>query len=190
MRVELLAQDDGLVVSVVDDGCGLAVTDLDTLAADGHYGLVGMRERARRTGGTLDVRARKRGGTTLQVRIPSVRAGVVGYLVHGRFTPEELYDAVRDAAVGKTVISPAVAPVVFDALRRRGTVTSTSEDPTALTERESEVMALVARGLTNVEIAERLYVSHKTVKNHLNRVYTKLGLSRRAEAIAHWLGTK
>src|SRR5699024_5400835 len=63
--------------------------------------------------------------------------------------------------------------------------------PTAdlgLTPREGEVMALVAKGSTNAEIAQRLFLSEKTVKNHINRIYAKLGSATRTEAVARWIG--
>ena len=117
----------------------------------------------------------------------AIRAGASGYLVHGRFTPEELDRAVRDVAAGQTVLSPVAAAIVFGALRRADRPLQ-PPSPTELTERECEIMALVARGVTNGDIAGRLFLSEKTVKNHLNRIYAKLGVTRRAEAIAHWLG--
>lgn len=118
----------------------------------------------------------------------AVRAGACGYLVHGRFEPEELADSVRRAARGETVISPAVASTVFSALRR-GPEGDTTGDPLELTAREREVMTLVAAGLSNRDIAQRLVVSEKTVKNHVHNTYRKLGVTRRGQAIAHWLGS-
>ncbi len=117
----------------------------------------------------------------------AVRAGASGYLVHGRFEPDELERAVRDLARGEKVLSPAVVPAVFEALRKAGDVAGVAAD-SALTEREQEVMNLLAKGLSNKAIADRLYVSEKTVKNHINRIYAKLGVTTRAEAITEWLG--
>jgi len=124
----------------------------------------------------------------------AVRAGADGYLVHGRFEPEELADAVRNLAAGRTVISPAVAPVVFDALRRApasdGTLDEEEGGAFSLTAREREIMGLVARGLSNREIAGQLVLSEKTVKNHVQRAYVKLGVNGRAQAVARWLGSE
>jgi DNA-binding NarL/FixJ family response regulator len=118
----------------------------------------------------------------------AIRAGACGYLVHGRFEPEELADSVRRAAHGETIISPAVASTVFAALRR-GPEGDTMGDPLELTAREREVMSLVAEGLSNRDIAQRLVVTEKTVKNHVHNTYRKLGVTRRGQAIAHWLGS-
>ena len=118
----------------------------------------------------------------------AIKAGALGYLVHGRFEADELERAVRDVAAGRTVVSPTVAPIVFDAVRHGGDAESESGDPYDLTPRELEVMQLVARGRSNRQIADELVVSEKTVKNHVHNVYMKLGVERRAEAIAKWLG--
>jgi len=120
----------------------------------------------------------------------AINAGASGYLVHGRFEPDELERAVRDLAAGRSVLSPAVVPIVFDALRRSAgeSPTRAGNDPTELTGREREVMNLLCTGRSNREVAEALFVSEKTVKNHLNRIYAKLGVTSRAEAIARWLG--
>lgn len=118
----------------------------------------------------------------------AIRAGACGYLVHGRFEPAELADSLHRAARGETVLSPAIAPTVFAALRR-GPQADTHGDPHELTAREREVMTLVAAGLSNREIADKLVVSEKTVKNHVHNSYRKLGVTRRGEAIAHWLGS-
>jgi DNA-binding NarL/FixJ family response regulator len=118
----------------------------------------------------------------------AIRAGASGYLVHGRFSPEELVTAVLAVAGGEAALSPAVAPVLLAAVRSEGVVTDETVLE-ALTSREREIMGLVASGATNVEIARQLYLAQKTVKNHLNRVYAKLGVTSRGEAIARWLGT-
>jgi DNA-binding NarL/FixJ family response regulator len=123
--------------------------------------------------------------------VGAIRAGAAGYLVHGRFDPDELERAVRDLASGRQVLSPAVAPVVFDALRREvptGAATGVEEGPDALTEREREVMGLIARGRANKAIASELFISEKTVKNHIRHIYEKLRVGSRAEATAVWLG--
>jgi DNA-binding NarL/FixJ family response regulator len=119
----------------------------------------------------------------------AIRAGARGYLVHGRFEPDELAGAIRKVAAGETVVSPAIASVVFDAVRRGGGEDGERQPSRFdLTEREQEVMGLVAKGLSNKAIAEQLVVSEKTVKNHVHQIYAKLGAKRRAEAITIWLG--
>lgn len=117
----------------------------------------------------------------------AIRAGATGYLVHGRFSPDELAEAVRAVAGGTQVMSPAVAGAVFDALRRQPD-SSPDANPAGLTERECDIIRLVAQGRANAAIAADLYLSEKTVKNHINRLYAKLGVRTRAEAIATWLG--
>ncbi len=118
----------------------------------------------------------------------AIRAGASGYLVHGRFTPEELERSVKDLAAGANVLSPSVVSVVFGALKEGGGAGGDHEGPLSLTERESEVMTLLSRGTSNKAIAEKLFISEKTVKNHINRIYAKLGVGTRAEAIASFLG--
>jgi len=123
--------------------------------------------------------------------VGAIRAGAHGYLVHGRFDPDELARSVRDLAAGQQVLSPAVAPVVFDALRRSVPTPAQGRPehgPESLTEREREVMGLIARGRSNRAIAEQLYISEKTVKNHIRNIYEKLAVGSRAEATARWLG--
>lgn len=134
----------------------------------------------------------------------AIRAGAAGYLVHGTFTPEDLVRAVRDVHAGRNPVSPSVAPALFAAVRDGDAPGSGPDDDgralagvgparvssaAGLTDREREVMDLVARGLPNQGIAERLFLSEKTVKNHINRAYAKLGVGNRAQAIATWLGT-
>jgi DNA-binding NarL/FixJ family response regulator len=117
----------------------------------------------------------------------AIRAGASGYLVHGRFQPEELVRAVRVVASGNGILSPSVVTTVFEALRK-GPEKLTEDGPLALTEREREIVNLLAQGRSNAEIAGDLFISEKTVKNHINHIYAKLGVGTRAEAIALWLG--
>lgn len=125
----------------------------------------------------------------------AVRAGAAGYLVHGRFGAEELAAAVRSLAAGESVLSPSITGAVFSALRSSAEEGSSAHagptdelGPFALTARESDVMDLAAQALSRREISERLVVSEKTVKNHLSSIYSKLGVSNRAEAVSTWLG--
>jgi DNA-binding NarL/FixJ family response regulator len=116
----------------------------------------------------------------------AIKAGASGYLVHGRFQPDELERAVQDVMADKSVLSPAVVTMVFDALRKEPE--KAREGPRSLTEREVEIATLLSRGMSNGAIASDLFISEKTVKNHINRIYAKLGVTTRAEAIAMWLG--
>ena len=120
----------------------------------------------------------------------AIRNGAAGYLVHGRFEPEELEGRIKAVARGEMVLSPAVTPAVFDVLRRAPGVANDEDELGlgSLTAREREVLNLLARGNTNREIAEQLFITNKTVKNHLSRIYEKIGVHSRSEAIALWLG--
>jgi DNA-binding NarL/FixJ family response regulator len=91
---------------------------------------------------------------------PAIRSGASGHLVPGAFTAWELVRTVRDA----------------------------SEARLRLSAREAEVMDLIASGRSNGEIARQLFLSEKTIKNHVNRIYAKLRVSSRATAIATWRG--
>ena len=121
--------------------------------------------------------------------VAAIRAGAAGYLVHGQFDADELVTRVRQLAAGETVLSPAIVGTVFDALRKTPGSPDEADGPASLTEREREIMNLISQGLTNRDIAERFVLSEKTVKNHVNRIYSKLGATNRAQATALWLGT-
>jgi DNA-binding NarL/FixJ family response regulator len=122
-----------------------------------------------------------------QIVTAALRAGACGYLVHGEFTPEQLVDGVRTVAQGGTVIAGTAARVLVQTLRQAPPVQDASE-LLGLTKREEQIMRRVVQGRRNRAIAEELFLSEKTVKNHLNRIYAKLGAESRGEAIGIWLG--
>ncbi len=109
----------------------------------------------------------------------AIRSGAAGYLVHGRFEPEELEARIKAVAGGEMVLSPAVTPAVFEALRRAPGTENESEElgMGSLTAREREVLNLLARGMSNAAIAEELVITNKTVKNHLSRIYEKMAVA-------------
>lgn len=120
----------------------------------------------------------------------AVRAGADGYLIHGHFAVTELASAVRQVSGGDAVFSPKAAQALAQAIQRPDRVEGRAERRLGLSEREIDVVELVVQGWPNREIARRLYINEKTVKNHLNRIYAKLHANSRAEAIATWLGTR
>ena len=106
--------------------------------------------------------------------LPAIEAGATGYLLKDA-APEDLAAAVRTAAAGRTALAPAVADRLLNRMRM---------PDVALTRREIEVLALVADGLSNRAIAARLHLTEGTVKSHLARCYTKLGVDSRTAAVA------
>lgn len=118
----------------------------------------------------------------------ALRAGATGYLVHGQFTPDELVAAVRSVAGGGAAVGGTAAAVVVDLVRQGQTAAAEPAGCEELTPREREVLRLVAEGRTNRQVSRALFCSEKTVKNHLTRVYAKLGTDNRSQAIARWLG--
>lgn len=117
----------------------------------------------------------------------ALRAGASGYLVHGQFGPEHLAEAVREVAGGGAALAGPAAAVAVAALRDVPARSGAPADA-GLTRREADVMDAVAAGASNRDIAGALCLSEKTVKNHLNRIYAKLGVRTRAEAVSAWLG--
>ena len=111
----------------------------------------------------------------------AMRAGARGYVLKGA-DRGEIERALRTVAAGEVVFSSGVAASVTAWFRAGG---STAQEPfPELTEREREVLDLVARGLTNTEIAARLVVSDKTVRNHVSNVFAKLHVTNRSGAVA------
>ena len=110
--------------------------------------------------------------------LEAVKAGATGYLVKSA-SRDELLDAVRRVSEGDTVFTPGLAGLVLGEYRRLSdTPAAKTDDPDAprLTERETEVLRLVAKGLSYKQIAERLFLSHRTVQNHVQNTLRKLQL--------------
>ncbi|WHM36873.1 response regulator transcription factor [Streptomyces sp. BPTC-684] len=145
----------------------------------------------------------------------ALRLGARGYLVHGEFTVEQLVGAVRDVGaggvgpVGCAALPPGVMPRSIslnpneEASRMQPDVGQSSpgrrrETPVLrkglgvhrLSRREVEVMELIAAGMSNQQIAAACFISEKTVKNHINRIFAKLHSNSRTQAVVTWLGAR
>jgi len=113
----------------------------------------------------------------------ALRWGASGFLLKDA-SARELADAVRVVAAGDALLSPGVTRRLIAEFARMGAPRGPSRDSLdGLTERECEVLALVARGLSNAEIAARLVVAEQTVKTHVSRILMKLGLRDRTQAV-------
>jgi len=112
----------------------------------------------------------------------ALRVGASGFLVKNT-EPAELVHAVRAVAAGDALLSPGVTKRLVTEFAARSRQPRLTVELDALTEREREVMALVAEGLTNAEIAERLVVSPATAKTHVSRAMVKLGVRDRAQMV-------
>jgi len=110
----------------------------------------------------------------------AIRAGATGYLVKDCST-EEIASAVRMAAGGETALSPQLAASMLNEVRRWDQ--PHKEEERVVTKREEEVLQLIADGCSTPEVAERLYISQKTVKNHLASIYQKLDARDRTQAV-------
>jgi DNA-binding NarL/FixJ family response regulator len=119
--------------------------------------------------------------------LEAVKAGATGYLVKSA-SREELLSAVARTAAGEAVFTPGLAGLVLGEFRRLSTAPTSagggSGAPT-LTERETEVLRLVAKGLSYKQIAERLVLSHRTVQNHVQNTLNKLQLHNRVELVRY-----
>ncbi len=144
----------------------------------------------------------------------ALRLGAGGYLVHGEFTADELAAAVRGMREGRPAFTttatntllahvrgqpdpePAISaeslsqlqPVVAQSSTGQRVLSMRNREDFRLSSREVEVMELIAAGMNNQHIAATCFISEKTVKNHINRIFAKLGTTTRSEAIARWLG--
>lgn len=117
--------------------------------------------------------------------LQAVKAGATGYLVKSA-TKEALVDAVAKTAQGEAVFTPGLAGLVLGEYRRLSDA-SPGDEPGAptLTERETDVLRLVAKGLAYKQIADRLVLSHRTVQNHVQNTLRKLQMHNRAELVRY-----
>jgi DNA-binding NarL/FixJ family response regulator len=150
----------------------------------------------------------------------ALRAGATGYLVHGAFESRELVRAIKDTADGRSRLSPSAAAVLMQGMLGGQSGPSAVEGAFPLQDghgdaavaapgggagpvlgpevvrrhrlsrREVEICTLLVEGASNSDIAASLFIEEKTVKNHINRIFAKLGASSRSEAIATCLGTR
>ncbi|MEU5535681.1 response regulator transcription factor [Streptomyces sp. NPDC020362] len=143
----------------------------------------------------------------------ALRLGAGGYLVHGEFTTEQLVRAVRDVREGRPHVTPGAAKALLTDLQSSAPAHAGPELPAPLgkippqnlsrlqcdvgqsfrsrfqlSSREAEIMDLIASGMTNQQIAATCFISEKTVKNHINRIFAKLHSTNRSQAAAKWLG--
>jgi len=113
---------------------------------------------------------------------PAVRAGALSYILKDS-KPDELADAIRKASRGEAVLHPRVAARLVQEVQgaRRETLNPFSE----LSDREMEILRLIASGISNREIAETLFISEKTVKSHVSNILSKLHLADRTQAAVY-----
>jgi DNA-binding NarL/FixJ family response regulator len=114
----------------------------------------------------------------------ALRAGAAGFVLKDS-PAEQLVHAVRTVAAGAAVLDPAVTGRVLETYRSAPSGTAPTAPPQSLTSRELDVLCLLGRGLSNTEIATALSISEVTVKSHIGRIFTKLGLRDRAAAIVY-----
>jgi DNA-binding NarL/FixJ family response regulator len=188
LRTFLSLQDGVEVVGEAQDG-EQAVALVDTLAPD----VILMDLVMPALDGVGAMRALRASGSRARVIVltsfadddrilPAIQAGAAGYLLKN-VAPAELARAVRAAHAGEALLDPSVAARLVAAVAG-GTAgpPATGPDPAALTPREREVLALLARGLANKRIARELGVSEKTVKAHVGHLLAKLGVADRTQA--------
>jgi two-component system, NarL family, response regulator DevR len=111
----------------------------------------------------------------------AIMAGAAGYMLK-QVRGDDLVDAVRRVAQGQSLLDPGVTARVLQRLR---TPQAPEDHLSALTDQERRILDLIAEGLTNRQIGERMFLAEKTVKNYVSNVLMKLGMSRRSEAAAY-----
>ena len=115
--------------------------------------------------------------------VAALSAGAAGYLTKDA-DREDIRPALEAAAAGQAVLDASVQAALLE-VARQGVVARPATLPDGLTDREAEVLALIASGLSNHEIAERLYVAEATVKRHVNRIFAETGSRDRAQAAVY-----
>ena len=110
----------------------------------------------------------------------AIMAGAAGYLLK-QVRGSDLVDGVRRVAAGESLLDPSVTTRVLDRLRHR----EGDDELASLTDQERRILSLIAEGLTNRQIGERLFLAEKTVKNYVSNMFAKLGMHRRTEAAAY-----
>ncbi|HEX6249143.1 MAG TPA: response regulator transcription factor [Nocardioidaceae bacterium] len=116
--------------------------------------------------------------------LDAVKAGATGYLVKSASRPE-LIEAVTRVARGDTVFTPGLAGLVLGEYRRLSDTPAADPDAPRLTDRETEVLRLVAKGLSYKQIADRLVLSHRTVQNHVQNTLRKLQMHNRVQLVRY-----
>ena len=111
----------------------------------------------------------------------AIMAGAAGYVLK-QVKGTELVDAIRRVAAGQSLLDPSVTARVLDRLRRGSEEDERLRD---LTEQEHKILALLADGMTNRQIAEEMFLAEKTVKNYVSNLLAKMGMSRRTEAAVY-----
>jgi DNA-binding NarL/FixJ family response regulator len=114
----------------------------------------------------------------------AVRSGAVGYLLKDS-SIDEVAQAVRLVADGQSLISPAMAVKLLDEFKQMASAAAVAEAAPRLTDRELQVLSLVAQGQSNREVARALFISENTVKNHVRNILDKLQLHSRMEAVMY-----
>jgi DNA-binding NarL/FixJ family response regulator len=110
----------------------------------------------------------------------AIMAGAAGYVLK-QIRGNDLVDAIHRVGRGESLLDPAVTARVLDRLRRRGE----DDELAALTDQERRLLDLIAEGLTNRQIGERMYLAEKTIKNYVSNLLSKMGMSRRTEVAAY-----
>jgi two-component system response regulator DevR len=118
-----------------------------------------------------------------EAMVGAIMAGAAGYLLK-QVRGQDVVNAVREVAAGRSLLDPVSTARVLDKMRHPPT-----DELAALTERERDVLELIGQGMSNREIAERLFLAEKTVKNYVTSVLAKLGMQRRTQAAA-WVARR
>ncbi|MEV5875385.1 response regulator transcription factor [Streptomyces sp. NPDC052101] len=113
--------------------------------------------------------------------LDAIMAGASGYVLK-QIKGSDLVAAVRTVASGQSMLDPATTARLMHSLRTPAATPSLPSELAALSPRERDILALIGDGLTNREIGKKLYLSEKTVKNHISRMLSKLGVQRRVQA--------